>query len=59
MRSKVSEKIIMLPLNATTHWDYYHIDGKKYLTFQVYVSIFDFVYLKVFYQADSSLLVFA
>ena len=33
--------------------------GKKYLTFQVYVSVFDFVCLKVFYQVDSSLLVFA
>ena len=44
MRSKVSEKIIALPLNGTTYWDYYHIEGKKYLTFQVYVSVFDFTW---------------
>ena len=38
MRSKVSEKIIMIPLNATTHWDYYHIEGKN-------IWLFRFTYL--------------
>ena len=37
----------------------YHIEGKKLLTFQVYVSISHFVYLKEFYQVVSGLLFFA
>ena len=58
MRLKVSENIITLPLIAATHRDY-HIEGKKYVTFQVCKSAFDFVCLKEFYQVDSNLLFFA
>ena len=37
-------KVITVPLNAATTCDDYHIEGKKYLTFQVYVPVFDLVY---------------
>ena len=52
MRSKVSEKITTLPLNAAAHWDYYHIEGKN-IWLSRFTYVFNFVYLKEFYQPNS------